>query len=100
MSDNLKMVLVGAVVLVALGLILGPRLKKAKFNIFKIFKGEVQGSEPGASVERAEAWGEDNKITADGAGASVKDARAIGKGNQIGASTAPPPVNPNTKRKS
>jgi hypothetical protein len=95
MDSTLAWVIVAAIVIIGvLGWIMGPRLRKARLTLGKNFSGEVEGTSAGPSVARAQAYGQDNRITADGDGARVEDASAVGTGNVIGAGTGGTPKKP------
>jgi hypothetical protein len=88
MNQNLALVVIVAVAaVVVLGIVIGRRLTGGRLKVGKIFSGEVKGEKAGPIVAKATAFGEQNKIIADGAGARVEDVAAIGKGNQISAGT-------------
>ncbi len=70
---------------VILGITMGPRLKRAKFNLGKTFSSEVEGTTAGPTVTCADALGVGNRISADGAGATVRDVSAVGENNVISA---------------
>jgi hypothetical protein len=90
MDSTLAWVIGGVVLVLAVwALVMGRRFGKGKVRLGKHISGEVEASTSGPTVREAEAYGENNTITAEGAGALTENTRAVGKGNVIGAKTTP-----------
>ena len=82
---------IGGVLLVLIiwALVMGRRFGKGKVRFGKHISGEVEASVAGPTVRESEAYGEKNRITAEGPGALTEQTRAVGKGNVIGSKTSP-----------